>query len=218
MKNITAGIIGAAFGGIVGFCAGAYKSNKTIKQLQNEMNEMEMFYEEQIGKLEERMDEISKKVESKTKYVIDDEEVETADDMDFEDEQYAEAVEKATGNKVIKEQDNYENVVITEEDVVPVNSTDVDDLIDAHKVRIEDVWLFSCGTLTKEDKDVPIRDPYRFISYEILYKLRDLPSDAYDEELREDIFPYFVWNKKRGVVYSISKDDRRYEEYDQLVH
>lgn len=203
MKNITAGIIGAAFGGIVGFCAGAYKSNKTIKQMQNEMNEMEMFYEEQIGKLEERMDEISKKVESKTKYMIDDEEVETADDMDFEDEQYAEAVEKATGNKVIK----------MEKNIHPMFEDEAMELIDTHKARLEEVWLFSCGTLTRGDKETPIVDANRHISYEILNKLSDIPEDG--DEVYD--FPYFVYNESESTVYEIMKDDKTYREYMATV-
>lgn len=203
MKNITAGIIGAAFGGIVGFCAGAYKSNKKVKQLQDEMNEMELFYEEQIGKLEERMDEISKKVESKTKYVIDNEEVETVDDMDFEDESYAQAVEKATGNKVIK----------MEKKIHPMYEDEAMELIDSHKARLEEVWLYSCGTLTRGDKETPIVNASRLIGYEILNKLSDIPEEGTDEY----DFPYFVYNENESVVYEIMKDDKTYREYMATV-
>ncbi|MBO7451333.1 MAG: hypothetical protein J6U54_13295 [Clostridiales bacterium] len=203
MKNITAGIIGAAFGGIVGFCAGAYKSNKKVKQLQDEMNEMEMFYEEQIGKLEERMDEIAKKVESKTKYVIDNEEVETVDDMDFEDESYAQAVEKATGNKVVK----------MENKIHPMYEDEAMELIDSHKARLEEVWLFSCGTLTRGDKETPIVNASRLIGYEILNKLSDIPEEGNDEY----DFPYFVYNENESAIYEIMKDDKTYREYMATV-
>lgn len=215
MKNLTAGLIGTLCGGVVGFFAGSICATKhaedKIKQVQDEMNELEMYYEEQIGRLEERVGEISKKI-NKT-YEIDGEEVSVADDMEFEEEDYDNFVKAVAPYKSDEALPADEKPLVSKRHIHPMFEDEALELIDNHKARHKEVWLFSCGTLTEGDMETPILDAGKYIGYDILNKLTDIPAPG-DGDCE---YPYFVHNESNSTVYEILRDNRTYKEYRGVV-
>ena len=194
MNNFASGLaVGLGVGGIVGFFAGAAKARKTVKNLQDEMEELEMFYEEQISKLEDRVRGVEAKVAQTTYKGADDEDIEV--------------LNKVAGTKVS----------VLQKKIHPMNEDEAMELIDSHKAKLEEVWLFSCGTLTKTDKETPIIDSNKIIGYDILNRLTDIGADDFDGETNEGVFPYFVYNENNSTVYEILKDDHTYREYMATV-
>lgn len=211
MNNFASGLaVGLGVGGIVGFFAGAAKARKTVKNLQDEMEELEMFYEEQISKLEDRVRGVEAKVAQTTYKGADDEDIEVLDDDEWgeaADDETEEVVTKVAGTKVS----------VLQKKIHPMNEDEAMEMIDSHKAKLEEVWLFSCGTLTKTDKETPIIDSNKVIGYDILNRLTDIGSDEFDGETEEGVFPYFVYNENNSTVYEILKEDRTYREYMATV-
>jgi len=211
MNNFAAGLaVGGVVGGIVGYFTGAAKARKTVKNLQDEMEELEMFYEEQISKLEDRVRGVEAKV-AQSKYVgADDEEIEVLDDSEWgeaSDDDTEEVVNKVASSKIS----------VLQKKIHPMDEDEAMEMIDGHKAKLEEVWLFSCGTLTKSDKETPIIDSNKIIGYDILNKLSDIGSGDFDGETENEVFPYFVYNENNSTVYEILKDDHTYREYMATV-
>lgn len=212
MNNFASGAIGAIIGLGTGYFLGIQKSKKEVQRLKDEMAETEMYFDEQISLLEDKINEISEKCNKKhvEKFEIDGEEVEISDEYDFdesEDLDYDKIAESITGRK---------GIVVQQSKIHHIDDDEATELINSHKAKLEDVWLFSCGTVTKEDKETPMLDSSRLIGFDLLDELSKADEDQVDVD-GNPFFPYFVYNESEQTVFEISKDDRTYREYMSTV-
>lgn len=199
MNSFTGGLLtGLGVGGILGFVAGVFTSKKAINELQKELEETSLYYEEEISKIEEQVDEINKRFGKKEKkemnYFIDDEPVEVLEDCEFEDDVVVADASPAKDH------------------IHPMFHEEAMEYIDSHKAKLETVYLFDCGTLTEDDKETPITEANRIIGYDILNELSKITNDASTEESVN-----FVYNDSTGVVYEIMREYTTYKEYMSTV-
>lgn len=199
MNSFTGGLLtGLGVGGVLGFVAGVFTSKKAINELQKELDETSLYYEEEISKIEEQVEEINKRFGKKEKkemnYFIDDEPVEVLEDCEFEDDVIVADVSPAKDH------------------IHPMFHEEAMEYIDSHKAKLETVYLFDCGTLTEDDKETPITEANRIIGYDILNELSKISNDASTEESVN-----FVYNDSTGVVYEIVREYTTYKEYMSTV-
>lgn len=215
MNNITAGLIGAAVGLGSGYFLGLARAKKEVRDLKDQMDEIELYYSEQIDLLEAKIKEISDKMKKKETVTIDGEEIELLDQDEWdnleevdEEPDYDEVVGLVTGKKPI---------VVTPSKIHVIDDNEAMELVNTHKAKLVDAWVFSCGTLTKEDKESPILDSSRLVGFDILDRIKNVDSEAINPDGDTTFFPYFVYNENEQIVFEISKEDRTYKEYMDSV-
>lgn len=215
MNNITAGLIGAAVGLGGGYFLGLTRTKKEVRDLKDQLNEIELYYSEQMDLLEEKIKEISDKMKKKETVTIDGEEIELLDPEEWDELEevddepdYDEVVGLVTGKKP---------VTITQSKIHVIDDTEAMELVNTHKAKLVDAWVFSCGTLTKEDKESPILDSSRLVGIDILERIKKVDSEAINPDGDTTFFPYFVYNENEQIVFEISKEDRTYLEYMNTV-
>lgn len=212
MKGLTGFILGAVSGGAVGFVIGVRTSKKAIEDLKDQQVQSEMFYDEEIMKLEKRIHDISKKIDEKHKFVdADGEEVEVVDDDDME---FSED-EEDDYDKLVRDVTNNKSYIVKKPDVHPIDADEADELVSSHKMSQTTLWIFADGTVTKDDKETLYPDAKRLIGVDIINKLSEAEPNVFEESYVE--FPYFVVNDKEGMVFEILKDERTYKEYMNTV-
>ena len=213
MNNITSGLIGAVIGLGGGYFLGLSRAKKEVRDLKDQMDEIELYYSEQMDLLEGKIKEISDKMKAKETFVIDGEEIETIDPEEWEEIEeveepdYDEVVSIVTGKKP----------VITPSKIHVIDDNEAMELVNTQKARLVDAWVFSCGTLTKEDKESPILDSSRLVGFDILDRIKNVDSEAINPDGGTTFFPYFVYNENEQIVFEISKEDRTYKEYMDSV-
>lgn len=215
MNNITAGLIGAAVGLGGGYFLGLTRAKKEVRDLKDQLNEIELYYSEQMDLLEGKIKEISDKMKKKETVTIDGEEIELLDPEEWDELEevddepdYDEVVGLVTGKKP---------VTITQSKIHVIDDTEAMELVNTHKAKLVDAWVFSCGTLTKEDKESPILDSSRLVGIDILERIKKVDSEAINPDGDTTFFPYFVYNENEQIVFEISKEDRTYLEYMNTV-
>lgn len=215
MNNITAGLIGAAVGLGGGYFLGLARAKKEVRDLKDQMDEIELYYSEQMDLLEGKIKEISDKIKKKETVTIDGEEIELLDPEEWDELEevddepdYDEVVGLVTGKKP---------VTITQSKIHVIDDNEAMELVNTHKARLVDAWVFSCGTLTKEDKESPILDSSRLVGIDILDRIKNVDSEAINPDGDTTFFPYFVYNENEQIVFEISKEDRTYKEYMDSV-
>lgn len=212
MKGLTGFILGAVSGGAVGFVIGVRTSKKAIEELKDQQVQSEMFYDEEIMKLEKRIHDISKKIDEKQKFVdADGEEVEVVDDddMEFSDD------DEDDYDKLIRDVTNNKSYIVKKPDVHPIDTDEADELVNSHKMSQKTLWIFADGTVTEDDKETLYPDAKRLIGVDIINKLSEAEPNVFEENYVE--FPYYAVNDKEGIVFEILKDERMYKEYMQTV-
>lgn len=212
MKGLTGFILGAVSGGAVGFVIGVRTSKKAIEDLKDQQVQSEMFYDEEIMKLEKRIHDISKKIDEKHKFVdADGEEVEVVDDDDME---FSED-EEDDYDKLVRDVTNNKSYIVRKPDVHPIDADEAAELEAGHKMSQTTLWIFADGTVTEDDKETLYSDAKRMIGVDIINKLSEAEPNVFEECYVE--FPYYVVNDKEGMIFEILKDERTYQEYIRTV-
>lgn len=215
MNNITAGLIGAVVGLGGGYFLGLTRAKKEVRDLKDQMDEIELYYSEQMDLLEAKIKEISDKMKNKeTTVTIDGEEFELLDPDEWEE---AEEDDEPDYDKVVGLVTGKKPVVITPSKIHVIDDNEAMELVNTHKAKLVDAWVFSCGTLTKEDKESPILDSSRLVGFDILDRIKNVDSEAINPDGDTTFFPYFVYNENEQIVFEISKEDRTYKEYMDSV-
>lgn len=212
MKGLTGFILGGAVGGAIGFVCGVRTSKKAIEELKDQQVQSDMFYDEEIMKLEKKIHDISMKMNEKQKYVdADGEEIDVVDDenIDFvedDEDDYDKVIRNVTTNR---------SYVVRKPEVHPLDADEAAELVDSHKMSQTTLWIFADGTVTEDDKETMYPDAKRLIGVDIINKLADAEPNEFEESYVE--FPYYVVNDKEGVIFEILKEERTYKEYMKTV-
>lgn len=217
MKNWVVAVVSGACGFGAGMFVGATESRKEVKRLKEEMEEIEKFYDEELTTLENKIEELATKMKSKSEKVVrlkldgDDAYIADDDEYDFDEEVkddvpvYNDILEKATKGEVPYKQNSK---------IHPMDCDEALELVAKSNgaIKLREVCLFSCGTLTYGDKETKIPDARALLDgkrYDMLRK-----AEEGDEEPE---FPYFLYNENEKTVFEIIRDYGTHEEYMKTV-
>lgn len=226
--------IGAGVGAIVGAIGASYKAKKVIKQHSEKIAELEeenLYYSEQIDKLDSQVADLVKRVKDiigGNKEANEDKEVTSEDCLDEKDweeseeddsvDNYKESVEQV--KKVVKTaakkasegsstaKKSSKKVVTRQPESEVIDDGVAEDLLDSGKYVVEECTLFDCGTLTDESMEIPDKDALKYIGYTLIndiIKMSSYPT------------PIYILSKQNSVIYRITRVEQTYKEYMSTI-
>lgn len=225
--------IGVGVGATGGVIAASYRAKKVIKQHSEKIAELEeenLYYSEQIDKLDSQVADLVKRVKEivGNKETNEDKEVTSEDCLDEKDweeseeddsvDNYKETVEQvkkvvktavkkaSEGNTTTKK--SSKKVVTRQPESEVIEDVVAEDLLDSGKYDVEECTLFDCGTLTDESMEVPDKDALKYIGYSLIndiIKMSSYPT------------PIYILSKQNSVIYRITRVEQTYKEYMSTI-